>query len=80
MSAIDWTVPAKLLARDDAGSEMFYEFRDVGSGSLAALVAKVMAMDAQDRARVVIDAGAVGTFNIGQIVELAARGDFPPQG
>ncbi len=73
---IDWTTPAKLLQRDDAGSDLHFEFKQIGVGPLADLVAKVMAMDATARARVIIDAGIVGTFNVGQIVELAERPGF----
>ena len=73
---IDWTTPSKLLERDDAGSDLHFEFKEIGVGSLADLVSKVMILGATERARVVIDAGIVGTFNVGQIVELAARPDF----
>ncbi len=77
MTQIDWNAPAKLMERDDAGSEMFYEFRDIASGPLDTLVIQVTAMDAISRARMVIDAGAAGTFGVEQILELAARPDFP---
>lgn len=73
---IDWTTPSKLLERDDAGSELFFEFKHIGEGPLGDLVAKVMALTVTARARVIIDAGAQGTFNVGQIAELAARPDF----
>lgn len=73
---IDWSAPSKLLQRDDAGSDLHFEFKEIGVGSLGCLVSKVMALDATARARVIIDAGIVGTFNVGQIVELAARPDF----
>jgi hypothetical protein len=77
MSEIDWDAPAKLLQRDDTGSEMFYEFREVSAGSLADLVADVAAQGAHGRARMVIDAGAFGTFGVDQILGLAGREDFP---
>jgi hypothetical protein len=77
MMTIDWHAASKLLARDDAGSEMFFEFKEIGIGTLAELVTQVMALDPAERARVLIDAGAVGTFNVGQIAELAARDDLP---
>ncbi len=77
MNEIDWNTPAKLLERDDAGSEMFYEFKEVSAASLAALIAHVSALDTSTRARMVIDAGAAGTFGVDQIIELAGRGDFP---
>ena len=73
---IDWSAPSKLLQRDDAGSDLHFEFKQIGVGSLGGLVSQVMALDATARARVIIDAGIVGTFNVGQIVELAARPDF----
>lgn len=73
---IDWSAPSKLLQRDDAGSDLHFEFKEIGVGSLGGLVSKVMTLDATARARVIIDAGIVGTFNVGQIVELAARPDF----
>lgn len=77
MTDIDWNAPAKLMERNDAGSEMFYEFQDVTAGALGKLVAHVTALDAQSRARMVIDAGVIGTFGVEQILALAARSDFP---
>jgi hypothetical protein len=74
---IDWAAPAKLVERDDSGSEMAYHFRDIAAGQLSDLVSHVMVMTAAERARVVIDAGVVGTFTVAQIVELSAREDFP---
>ena len=73
---IDWTAPSKLLERDDAGSDLHFEFKEISVGSLGDLVSKVMIIGATERARVIIDAGTQGTFNVGQIVELAARPDF----
>jgi hypothetical protein len=77
MIPINWNAPAKLIERDDAGSEMFYEFRDVAEGSLSHLVAQVTALDPISRARMIIDAGATGTFGVEQILELAGRVDYP---
>jgi hypothetical protein len=77
MTKIDWNTPAKLLERDDAGSELFYEFKEVSAASLAALISHVSALDTASRARMVIDAGAAGTFAEDQILEMAERGDFP---
>lgn len=74
---MDWTAEAKLLERDDSGSDMYYEFTERRTGPLSNLVASVVAMPAADAARLVIDAGAQGTFNIGEIRSLAERGDFP---
>lgn len=74
---MDWSKPAKLLERQDGGSEMFFEFNEVASDTLQTLVTRVTAMPAAERARMVIDAGTAGTFNVGEIVALAARDDFP---
>ncbi|CAM3200239.1 hypothetical protein SPAN111604_10005 [Sphingomonas antarctica] len=73
----DWTAPAKLIERTDEGSELAFKFEERGRGTLAELVTKVCGMGSAERARVVIDAGTQGTFNVGQI--LAMRGDagFP---
>ena len=80
MADFNWNAPAKLLSRDDAGSEMFYEFRDLASGTLREMVAIVMAMDVVERARVLIDAGAAGTMAVGQIMTIASRDDFALSG
>ena len=77
MTAIDWNAPAKLMVRVDQGSELSYDFQALGEGPLASLVARAQAMTMEDRARVLIDAGTQGTFNVGQIVTLALRRDFP---
>lgn len=74
---MDWSKPAKLIERQDDGSEMFFEFRELASDTLQALVTRVATMPASERARMVIDAGTAGTFNVGEIVALAARSDFP---
>jgi hypothetical protein len=76
MTETDWNAPAKLLERDDAGSEMFYEFKEVRAGSLRELVTHVSTLGTTSRARMVIDAGAAGTFAVDQILELARRGDL----
>lgn len=72
-----WAAPAKLIERDDAGSERSFDFHERGTGPLGGLVAKVVAMSASERARMLIDAGPIGTFNVAQIIELAGRSDFP---
>lgn len=76
---MDWSKPAKLLERQDGGSEMFFEFRELATDTLQALVTRVAAMPAAERARLVIDAGTAGTFNVGEIVGLAGRSDFPAE-
>ena len=73
----DWTAPAKLIERTDDGSEMSFEFEERGRGTLADLVLQVCGMGAAERARVVIDAGAQGTFNVGQILAMRNEDGFP---
>jgi hypothetical protein len=73
----DWTAPAKLIERIDDGSEMAFEFEERGRGTLAELVTKVCGMSAAERARVVIDGGAQGTFNVGQILAMRGEDGFP---
>ncbi len=77
MTPIDWNAAARLIARSDGGSELSYEFRDVQSGTIATLVTAVQDMQADERARLLLDAGAQGTFSITEILSLAARPDFP---
>jgi hypothetical protein len=77
VTEIDWNAAARLIARSDGGSELSYEFRDVQSGTIAALVLAVQGMSADDRARLLLDAGAQGTFGVAEILTLAARPDFP---
>ncbi len=76
MQAIDWDASATLLERDDSGSDLHYHFRTVEKSTLGALVRKVAAMSANDRARLVIDSGG-GTINVGEIMALAQREDLP---
>ena len=76
MQAIDWNAPATLLERDDAGSDLHYDFKTIASGTLAELVRRVAALDAGDRARLAIDSGNA-SLNVGQIMELAGRDDLP---
>jgi hypothetical protein len=74
---IDWAAPAKLFERDDSGSERDYDFHERGTGTVGALIASVAAMTVDARGRLLIDAGPIGTFNIGQIIEMSMRPDFP---
>ena len=76
MQAIEWNAPATLIQRDDAGSDLHYEFKTIASGSLAELVHRVAAMGINERARLVIDSGTA-SYNVGQIMELAGREDLP---
>lgn len=75
--SIDWNSEAKLLERQDGGSELYVEFRELATASLVELVAKVVEMDPAVRARMVIDAGSAGMFNQTEILKLAGRADFP---
>jgi hypothetical protein len=74
---VDWMAPARLMERRDDGSDLYFDFAPIGEGSLGALVRDVIARAAGDQQRIVIDAGALGTLNIGQIVQLSERDDFP---
>lgn len=76
MEAVDWNAAATLHERDDDGSEMHFNFREVKKGRLGELVREVAAMPAADRARLVIDVVGGGTMNVGQIMDLAAREDL----
>ncbi len=77
MTVTDWTLPAKLIERDDSGSELDYNFHERAAGSLADLIGKVASMDAIARARMLIDAGPMGMLNVSQVLDLARRDDFP---
>jgi len=77
MDAMDWNAAATLHERDDGGSEMHYNFRELRRASLAELVRTVAAMPAADRARLVIDVAGGSTINMTQIMELAVRPDLP---
>lgn len=76
MQDIDWSVPATLIERDDGGSDLHFDFRTIGTGSLGELVRRVAAMPANERARLVIDSGHT-TLNVGEIMVLAQRSDLP---
>lgn len=77
MTAIDWGTHARLMERKDEGSDLYFEFAAIAEGQLGALIGEVMRREPGDRQRVVIDAGTIGMLNIGQIVDLAERADFP---
>lgn len=76
MDAVDWNAAATLIERDDGGSEMHYNFRELRKGKLGELVREVAAMAAPERARLVIDISGGTTINVGQIMDLAAREDL----
>lgn len=77
MTIVDWNAPATLLERSDGGSELYFDFQQLGSGTLAALVARVAAMPPADISRLLIDSGTAGMLTVAQIMALAAREDFP---
>lgn len=77
MTPVDWNAKATLQQRDDSGSDMFYGFETIGEGPLADMVGRVMEMPPHDRARVVLDVAGLGMLNVGQVVELSGRDDFP---
>ena len=56
---------------------MFVEFKILKTGSLADLVAHVLTLPTDQKARIVIDASGVGSLNIHDVTALAARPDFP---
>jgi L-2-hydroxyglutarate oxidase LhgO len=71
MSALDWNAEATLHERDDAGSEMQYNFNVVKKAPLRDLVTQVATMSADERARLVIDVAGGKSLNVGEILELA---------
>ncbi len=75
--SIDWSREAVLLERDDSGSDWDVDFKKIAVASLAELVAKVVAMEPADRARIIIDRGPDGTIAYTDIMALAAHDDFP---
>ena len=77
MDEMNWNAAAELHERDDAGSDMFVEFKTLKTGPLAELIAHVMTLPSDQKARLVIDASGVGSLNIHDITALAKRADFP---
>jgi hypothetical protein len=77
LKMIEWNKVAKLLERQDGGSDLYFDFTELREGSLSSLVKSVVALPSADRARMVIDAGALGTLTVTEIVALSERDDFP---
>lgn len=77
METVNWNAASQLHERDDAGSDMFVEFKTLKNGTLGELVAHVMTLPTDQKARVVIDASGVGSLNIHDITDLSNRSDFP---
>lgn len=73
MQSPDWNAEATLHERDDDGSEMQYNFREVKKGRLGDLVREVAGMAAADRARLVIDIPGGKSINVGEILALAGQ-------
>ncbi|MBA4354678.1 MAG: hypothetical protein C0409_08290 [Novosphingobium sp.] len=71
MSGLDWNAEATLHERDDAGSELQYNFNVLKKAPLRDLVAEVAAMAVDDRARLVIDVAGGKSLNVGEVMELA---------
>lgn len=73
---IDWTRPCVLHARSDHGSEMYFDFDKLAEGTLAEMVARVVAMDSGERARVIVDVPGHGNLTVGEVLALSQRPDF----
>ena len=73
MSATDWDAQATLRERDDGGSDLQYNFAVLKTGALREMVAHVVAMEAAQRARVVIEVAGGRSLNVTEILELAAK-------
>lgn len=71
MSGPDWNAEATLHERDDAGSDLQYNFNVIRKAPLRDLVADVVAMATDERARLVIDVAGGKSLNIGEIIDLA---------
>ena len=71
MSGLDMNVQATLHERDDAGSELQYNFNEIKKAPLRDLVAEVVAMNVDDRARLVIDVTGGKSLNVVEIIALA---------
>ena len=77
MDAVDWNAAATLHHRDDGGSDMHFDFRELGKGTLGELVRRAAALPSDQRARLVIDVAGGRTLSVGEILELAKREDLP---
>lgn len=71
MSGLDWNAEATLHERDDAGSELQYNFNVIKKAPLRDLVAEVATMGTDQRARLVIDVPGGKSLNVGEILEIA---------
>jgi len=71
MSGPDWNAEATLHERDDAGSELQYNFNVIKKAPLRDLIAEVVGMSADERARLIIDVAGGKSLNVGEIMALA---------
>lgn len=77
MESVNWNAASELHERDDAGSDMFVEFKTLKRGPLAELIDYVVGLPTDQKARLVIDASGIGSLNIHDITNLSKRADFP---
>lgn len=73
MESVDLQAEGTLHERDDGGSEMQYNFSVVQKGSIAELLRSVVAMTAEQRARLVLDVPGGRSLNVGEMLALAER-------
>lgn len=71
MAGLDWNAQATLHERDDAGSELQYNFTELRSGPLRDIVAAVAAMDSAQRARLVVAVAGGQSLGVNDILQLA---------
>lgn len=71
MPGLDWNAEATLHERDDAGSELQYNFNVVKKAPLRELVTLVATMTADERSRLIIDIAGGKSLNVGEILALA---------
>ncbi len=77
MAEMDWDAHAEVQCRDDGGSDLYYDFKTLKTGSFADMIRWVLALPSVERARVIIDARGIGSHNIHDITLLSQRDDFP---
>jgi hypothetical protein len=73
MSGIDWDAEATLHERDDAGSELHYNFAELRTGPLRDIVAQVAAMDSARRARLVVAVAGGQSLGVSEVLALAQQ-------
>jgi len=73
MESVDLQAEGTLHERDDGGSEMQYNFSVVQKGQIAELLRSVVAMTAEQRARLVLDVPGGRSLNVGEMLALAER-------